>query len=126
MENAGINQYWTQVQETEWEMRIRACRSFAEKHLAILMRDVLKYDGRSKEARRAKTQANLRLATASDAELLELANLEVSMEESEPGWIPGLSKSIRVKERLAELIKQRNRIKKDGIKGGDLKEETAR
>jgi len=126
MENKGVNQYWTPAQETAWEMRIRASRDFAEKHLAIIMRDVLKYDGRSKEARRAKTQSRLRLVTASDAELLGLADLEVSVEETEPGWIPGLDKSIRVKERLAELIKQRNRIKEDGIKSGDLQEETTR
>jgi len=126
MENAGVNQYWTQHHEIEWEMRIVACRSFAEKHVTILMRDVLKYDGRSKESQRAKAQSRLRIALASDADLVELAEFEVSMEERAPGWIPGLDKSLRVQERVGELKEQRAMIKRDGIKSDDLQEDSTR
>jgi len=126
MENSGVNQYWTQHQEMEWEMRIGACKSFAEKHMNILMRDVLKYDGRSKESRRAKAQARLRIALANDADLLELAEFEVSVEKNAPGWIPGLDKACRVTERLKELKEQRARIKEDGITSDDLQEDRTR
>lgn len=116
----GVHRYWTPKQELIWGMRIRAARSFAETHIAMLMRDVIKYDGRSKEGRRAMAQARLRIALASDAELKELAELEASMTEETPGWIPGLDRAFRVTERLGELKQERAKIKEEGIKSSEL------
>ena len=116
MEKGGVNRYWTPEQELIWEARIRAARSFAQTHIAMLLRDVMKYDWRSKESRRPKAQARLRIALASDADLKELAELEVSIEETNPGWIPGLDRALRVTERFGELKEQRAKIKEEGIK----------
>lgn len=120
MEKGGVNEYWTPEQELIWEMRIRAARSFAETHIAMLVRDVLKYDGRSKESRRAKAQARLRISLASDADLKELAELEVSTEERKPGWIPGMDRAFRVTERFGESKEERAKIKEEGIKSIEL------
>jgi len=43
----GICKTWTPGQELKFEERIKHCRTFAERHLTMLLRDVLKYDGRS-------------------------------------------------------------------------------
>lgn len=120
MEKGGVNEYWTPKQELIWGMRILAARNFAETHMAMLLRDIMKYDWRSKESRRPKAQARLRIALASDANLKELAELEVSIEEKNPGWIPGLDRALRVTERFGELKEERAKIKEEGIKSIDL------
>jgi len=79
MEN-GICKTWTPGQELKFEEHIKHCRTFAERHLAMLVRDVLKYDGRSKESKRAMAQARLRLAVATEEDLKELAELQVQLE----------------------------------------------
>lgn len=119
MEN-GVNKYWTPGKELEFEVRIGACQSFAQRHMAALLRDILKYDGRSKEGKRAIAQARLRIAVASDADLKELAELQVSMEKENPEWIPGLARAFTVAERLGELEKERAKIRAEGVNKKEL------
>ncbi len=115
MEN-GVSKHWTPGKEIEFEERIKHCRTFAERHLTMLLRDVLKYDGRSKEGLRAMTQARLRMAIATDEDLKELAELEVSnMERERPGEIPGLHRASLVATKLGHLKNTRAKIKEEGI-----------
>ena len=116
----GVSKHWTPGKELEFEERIKRCRTFAERHLTMLLRDVLKYDGRSKEGKRAMTQARLRMAIATDEDLKELAELEVSNMERErpgerPGEIPGLHRASLVATKLGHLKNTRAKIKEKGI-----------
>jgi len=112
----GVSKYWTPGQEMEFEHRLKGCRTFAEKHLVMLTRDLLKYDGRSKAAKRAFSQARLRLSTASDKDLKEMAELEAAMQRDNPGEIPGFTKASFTAQRRKELENTRAKIKTAGIK----------
>ncbi len=117
----GVNQYWTPGKELEYEEHIKRCRSFAERHLTMLLRDVLKYNGRNKESKRAMAQARLRFATATDKDLEELAKLEARMQREIPGEIPGLHRASLVAERLGQLKKERDQIREKGINKEELR-----
>ena len=112
----GVNKHWTLGKDLEYEERIKRCETFAERHLTILIRDVLKYNARSKEGKKAMAQARLRLAVATDEDLKELAELQVLMDLKEnPGEIPGLHKASLVAERLGHLKNDRAEIRGKGI-----------
>ena len=111
----GISKHWTPGQELKFEERIKRCRSFAERHLTMEIRDLLKYDGRTREGKKAIAQARLRLAVATDEDLKELAELEVSMEREKPREIPGLHRASLVAENLGRLKKVRAEIREKGI-----------
>ena len=119
MEN-GICKTWTPGQELKFEERIKHCSTFAERHLTMLLRDVLKYDGRSKESKGAMAKARLRLAVATDEDLKELAELQALMEEERPGEIPGLHRASLVAENLGHLKNDRAKIREKGIKRSEL------
>ena len=76
----GISKYWTPEQEEAWVRRLEGYHTFATRHLLLAIRDLFKYDGRTKQAKRAIVQDKLRLATATDEELRELAELEEKMQ----------------------------------------------
>jgi len=116
----GIAKTWTPGQELKFEELIKHCRTFAERHLTILLRDVLKYDGRSKESKRAMAQARLRLAIATDKDLKELAELQVRQAVESPGEIPGLLRASLVANFLSLLKNDRDKIKQEGIKRSAL------
>ena len=116
----GVFKTWTPGQELEFEERIKRCKTFAERHLLMLLRDTLKYDARSKEGKRAMAKARLRLATATDEDLKLLAELEVLMEREKPGEIPGLHRASLVAENLGHLKKTRTEIREKGIKRSEL------
>jgi len=80
MEN-GICKTWTPEVEAYYAGVLDGCQTFAQRHLVMLIRDILKYDGRTKQAKRAIAQARLRLVTATDADLEELVSLEMQMEK---------------------------------------------
>lgn len=105
----GLSKHWTPGKELEFQERLKNCLTFAECHLVMLIRDLLKYDGRSKEVKRALAQARLRLVSASYRDLKEIAKLEADMQEK-PGEIPGLARGFEV-QRLIELVKERAKIK---------------
>ena len=119
MEN-GVCKTWTPEQEELWARRLRGCRTFAEQHLTMLLRDVLKYDGRTKESKRAMAQARLRLAVATDEDLKNLAELQALMEEERPGEIPGLHRASLVAENVGHLKNNRAKIREKGIKRSEL------
>ena len=116
----GISKHWTLGKELEVEERIKHCRTFAERHLTMLIRDVLKYDGRSKEGKRAMAQARLRFSTATDEDLEELAKLETRPQREIPGEIPGLHWASLVAERIGQLKKERAQIREKGIRRSEL------
>ena len=116
----GIAKTWTPGQELKFEELIKHCRTFAERHLTILYRDVLKYDGRSKESKRAMAQARLRLAIATDKDLKELAELQVRQAVESPGEIPGLHRASLVAMQISDLKNDRDKIKQEGIKRSAL------
>lgn len=116
----GLCKTWTPGQELEFEERIKHCRTFAERHLLMLLRDTLKYDARSKEGKRAMVKARLRLATATDEDLKELAELEALMEREKPGEIPGLHRASLVAATLGHLKNVRAEIREKGIKRSEL------
>jgi len=117
----GVCKYWTPGKELEFEERIKRCRTFAERHLTMLIRDLLKYDGRSKEGKRAMAQARLRLTVATDEDLKELVELQVRQVAERPGEIPGLHRASLVADFLGHLKKVRTEIKEKGIKRSELK-----
>ena len=116
----GVDKHWTPGQELKFEERIKHCRTFAERHLTMLVRDALKYDGRSKESKRAMAKARLRLAVATDEDLKDLAELQVQLEGERSGEIPGLHRASLVAENLGRLKNDRAKIREKGIKGSEL------
>ena len=116
----GVFKTWTPGQELEFEERIKHCQTFAERHLLMLLRDTLKYDARSKEGKRAMSKARLRLATATNEDLEELAELQVGQVAESPGEIPGLHRASLVAENLGHLKKMRTEIRGKGIKRSEL------
>jgi len=108
----GIAKTWTPEQEELWARQLKGCRTFAERYLTMTIRDLLKYDGRTKEGKRAVAQGRLRVATATDQELVEIARLEVSMKDG--GGIEALP------ERVERLAQSRARLRQRGVKKEDL------
>jgi len=111
MEN-GINSTWTPETEEWWQSRIDTCPTFAARHLITGLRDALKHDGRSREGKRADAQARLRIATATDKELRDLAELKVILLRR--------GKAVTVKSELEALMQTRARIRSKGIQGSEL------
>lgn len=108
----GISKHWTPADEKHYNRLLGGCQTFAERHILMLARDVLKYDLRTQAGKRAVAQGKLRLATATDEELQDLATLEAQ--------IYSRDKPISATERLESLKQSRVRIRKKGIKKGEL------
>ncbi len=108
----GISKHWAPEQEEHYERLLAGCRTFAERHLLMTVMDLLKYDGRTKEGKKAIAQGRLRMATATDEDLEELARLEQEMPERD--------KRSSVSERVEELKKERAEIRAKGVKRGEL------
>ncbi|NQT47809.1 MAG: hypothetical protein HQ578_02405 [Chloroflexi bacterium] len=67
----------------DWEELERLTRQdlpqdlgFGERHLKLSVYERLKYDGRTREGRLARKMARMRIATASDDDLADLARYE--------------------------------------------------
>jgi hypothetical protein len=106
LSSKGVSKYWTPAAEEKYEKLMAACHTFAERHLIMTIRDLLKYDGRTKQAKKAIAQGRLRMATATDEELEELVRLESLM--------PG-SENCSPEERLQEYKTLRAKLKEKGI-----------
>lgn len=106
-----INSTWTPKTEEWWQSRIDTCPTFASRHLLTGLRDVLKYDLRSREGKRTDAQSRLRIATATDKELRDLAELKVILLKD---------KAVTVEDELEVLIQTRARINREGIKRSEL------
>jgi len=126
----GVTKHWTPEQEAYFNDMLNDMRTFAARDFVMRVRDILKYDGRTKEAKRARAQAKLRLATASDEELINMAKLRVflttlpregsNVKFNEQLYISLEIDSEVVQEELEELKKHRARFQAEGIGAGDL------
>ena len=101
-----VHRCWTPEREAHFNMVLAQPMTFALRHLIMSVRDLLKYDGRTREAKRAIAQGRLRLSVASDEDLKELAYLET---EDEP---------IEFAKSLNEYKKLRDEIKKKVCRNG--------
>ena len=108
----GISKQWTPEQEELWKKRLRSCRTFAQRHLTLLIRDLLKYDRRSRESKKRFAQARLQLAVASDRDLEEMAKIICQM--------PAEGKPIAFSEELEEQKQSQARIRERGVKPQEL------
>jgi len=109
---SGLSKYWTPGKEIEYQEQLKNCRTFAERHLIMTIRDLLKYDGRTKEGKRAVAQGRLRIATATDADIEELAKLEAQMKGG------GGPDSVPVK--IEDYKRLRAALTERGVKGVEL------
>lgn len=103
----GVSKYWTPAAEEKYERLLAACHTFAERDLIMTIRDLLKYDLRTKEAKRAVEQGRLRLAVATDEDLEELVRLQCQMRGGE---------SNSPDKTLEELKALRAKIRERGIR----------
>lgn len=108
----GISKYWTPEAENHYRKLLASSQTFAQRHLIMTIRDLLKYDGRTKEGKRTVAQGRLRIATATDADIEELAKLEAQMKDG------GGSDS--VPDKIEDYKKLRAQIRERGVKGGEL------
>jgi len=114
MEN-GITRDWTPGMELRFELALNGHMSFAKRHHLMFLRDTLKYDGRSKEGKRALHQASLRLAIATDVEIWEIAELHTTQAAERAGEISGPERSKLVSRQLEILKGLRTSIREKGI-----------
>jgi len=108
----GITQYWSEGQERFYERLLAGSSTPAMQHLVMTIRDLLKYDQRSKQAKRAVTQGRLRLATATDDELADLARLEAR--------IGGNSDPRLLNLKLEQLKQLRQSVREQGIRKEEI------
>ena len=108
----GLSKSWTPERERKSQRLIDGCCGFAMQHLLMHLRDLEKYDQRTREGKRASSRATLRIATATDEELEELAKLQSSiMEETDPELVA---------EKLEKLKGQRARLWERRINRSEL------
>jgi len=108
----GISKYWTPEFEENYAEILTGCSTFAERHLTMLLRDLLKYDARSKEGKIAVIQSRLRLATATDTEFEEIVALERAMAKKDQLPFPLSS--------IDDYKKLRDKVINSGIKRSEL------
>ena len=104
----SASSYWTPEIDERVDRFLEECQSFAVRHLVMVIRAALKYDRRSKEGRRALAQARLRVATATDDELEQLAYL---LQE----WLAATD-SPSLSDRLSDLRRIRSQVREKGLK----------
>lgn len=118
----GVTKYWTPEQERGFTQMLATARTFAERNLLMSISDLLKYDLRTKQAKRAIARGRLRLAVASDEDLKELAALQVGLankERIEKGMT--MEELLPLLEARVEVLKKlRAKIRARGTKRGEL------
>ena len=104
----GLNKHWTHEHEVLHQKLLEGATSFAERYMLTMVCNVMKYDGRSRAAKKATARLQLTLATASDDDLLAVAKL----------WheIDGYPTHPTADERLKELTELRGKVRAKGIK----------
>lgn len=118
----GVNKHWTHEKEETFTRLLGISRSFAQRELLMSLRDMLKYDLRTRAGKRAVAKARLRIASASDTDLEEMATLEVGL-RIRSKFVPASERanpSDLVAERLEALKQLRAEIMEKGIKRSDL------
>lgn len=117
-----LSKYWTPQAERYYERLLASCKSFAQRDLVMGIRDLLKYDLRTKAGKRAVAQGRLRIAIATDEDLEEMASLAV-VAENDKGIEKGMTieQLVPLQERKVEELKRlRAKIKSRGIKRSEL------
>jgi len=77
-----VHSCWTPKLEAHYNRVLARHLTFAQRHMVMCIRDMLKYDGRTREGKGTIAQARLRLSVMSDEDLKELAYLETEDEPS--------------------------------------------
>lgn len=108
----GISKQWTPGLEAHFELQIRRSRTFAQRNLTLLIRDLLKYDHRSRESKKRFAQARLRMLTASDRDLEEMALIISQM--------PAEGKTVTFTDELKDLKQMQASIRERGVKPQEL------
>jgi len=108
----GVTKYWTPEQEKFWQRRLSGCRTFAQRNLVMTWRDLIKYDARTREGKKALAKARLRIAVATDDDLRELAYLETIM--TKPIDFSKQAEIFNSYKKLQEHLREK------GIKRGEL------
>ena len=114
----GVRKTWTAEDEARCESMVDKMHTFGGKNFAMFMRDLCKYDPRTKAGRRAKAQADLRIAIATDKDLESIAS-----------FFTGLHKGSRasplqaITEDIESWKKRRAEIQARGIKRNDLEKD---
>jgi len=118
----GISKHWTPNQEENYSKVLASCQTFARRDLILSIRDLLKYDFRTKKGEKAIARARLRLAVASDEDLKEMAALQVGLENTERIEKGMAREELRPLQeaRLEDLKKLRALVRLRGIKRSDL------
>ena len=108
----GISKHWTPDKEAWGQRLIDSSPNFAARHLMTSLRDLLKYDGRTLAGKRATAQAGLRIATATEQDLEDMAKIYVTLfgEKGERTEV----------EELERLKWQREQLRQKGIKRSEL------
>jgi len=103
----GLCKDWTPEMEVRFQRRLAGARTWAERHAFQTICNLIRYDLRTTEAKKARARLQLDLVVATDQDLRELAELEKET------YLADSSSSIE--ERLEELINGREAIKARGI-----------
>lgn len=103
----GLSNHWTPEKEAIFQRFLAGARTFAERYMITMIGNVLKYDGRTREAKKATARLHLSLATASEDDLVELAGLQHQLVG------PGAHHTAH--ERLKELVALQDKVKARGI-----------
>lgn len=72
----GISKHWTPEQDAQFKRMLDAPLSFAMRFILTSIRNLLKYDHRTRESKKARARLHLMLATATDDDLAELEALQ--------------------------------------------------
>jgi len=115
MEN-GISKHWTPEKEAWGQRLIDSSPTFVSRHLMTTIRDMLKYDGRAREGKRAQAQARLRFATATDKDLEELARIYVHFFGKKNAG----NQAEQEAKQLEQFKEQRGQVRERGFSRSDL------
>lgn len=118
----GLSKYWTPEQEELYSQALASCKTFTRRDLVMSVRDLLKYDLRTKAGKRAVAKGRLRIAVASDEDLEEMASIVV-VAENEKGIEKGMTieELLPLQEAKVEYLKKlQAKIRTKGIKRGEL------
>lgn len=100
--------HWNERRESLFREELGKELSFGERHIVLCFYEQLKCDGRTKEGKLVRKRAQMRLATASDSALTDLAKCEVRLFKAE---------LYSTEEILNRLIKKRGMLGPEEDKG---------
>lgn len=114
----GVNGNWTEADEARWNELMGSIKSFPMKHILLLFQAVVKYDLRTVPGRRAINRARLRLATATDDDLQDMAEVEVELFGRKSTIYADVSVNL---ERLKEMREAAKSRLKEEVAHGDAR-----